>query len=96
MHAMPKSSHSYPQCNGDIQVLMAVIHSSLEPTHSNSKLSRTHFRTCFLNSGIFSRHNLAASGFAGDSSFGLESIEMTERRMVSGVWTGDHRSAADS
>jgi hypothetical protein len=62
----------------------------------SSKLSRTHFRTCFLNSAVFSRHNLAASGFAGDSSLGLESMEMTESKMVSGVWTGDQRSAADS
>lgn len=64
--------------------------------YSNSRLSRTHFLTRFLNSGVFSRHSAAASTFAGDSSFGLESIEMTERRMVSGVWTGDQRSAADS
>jgi hypothetical protein len=38
-----------------------------------------------LNSGVLSRHRLAASTFAGDSSFGLDSMEMTERRMVSGV-----------
>jgi hypothetical protein len=49
-----------------------------------------------LNSGVLSRHNDAASTFAGDSSFGLESIDITERRMVSGVWTGDQRSEADS
>lgn len=65
-------------------------------SYSNSKLSRTHFLTRFLNSGVFSRHKAAASTFAGDSSFGLDSIEMTERRIVSGVWTGDQRSAADS
>lgn len=34
--------------------------------------------------------------FAGLSSLGELSIEMTERRIVSGVWTGFHRSAADS
>jgi len=64
--------------------------------YSNSKLSRTHFLTRFLNSAVFSRHSAAASTFAGDSSLGLLSIEMTERRMVSGVCTGDQRSAADS
>lgn len=64
--------------------------------HSNSRLSLTHFRTRFLNSGVLSLHKLAASTFAGDSSFGLDNMEMTERRMVSGVWTGDQRSAADS
>ena len=66
------------------------------PFYSNSKLSRTHFLTRFLNSGVFSRHSAAASTFAGDSSFGLDSMEITERRIVSGVWTGDQRSAADS
>jgi hypothetical protein len=58
---------------------------SLRLPHSNSRLSLTHFRTLFLNSGVLSRHKLAASTFAGDSSFGLDSMEMTERRMVSGV-----------
>jgi hypothetical protein len=66
------------------------------PIYSQSRLSLTHFRTLFLNSGVLSRHSDAASTFAGDSSLGLDSIETTERRMVSGVWTGDQRSAADS
>jgi hypothetical protein len=64
--------------------------------YSNSRLSRTHFRTRFLNSGRLSRHMDAASTLAGESKFGLESMDMTERRMVSGVCTGDQRSAADS
>lgn len=34
--------------------------------------------------------------FAGLSSLGELSIEITESRIVSGVWTGFHRSAADS
>jgi hypothetical protein len=49
-----------------------------------------------LNSGGLSRHSAAASTLAGDSSFGLDSIEMTDSRIVSGVCTGDQRSAADS
>lgn len=69
---------------------------SSHPPYSNSKLSLTHFLTCFLNSAVFSLHSLAASGFAGLSSFGLLSIEMTDSKIVSGVCTGDQRSAADS
>ena len=38
----------------------------------------------------------AASTFAGDSSFGSASIEMTLIRIVSTVWTGSHRSEACS
>jgi hypothetical protein len=64
--------------------------------YSSSKLSLTHFLTLFLNSGVLSRHSAAASTFAGDSSFGLDSMLMTERRIVSGVCTGDQRSDADS
>jgi len=45
---------------------------------------------------MFSLHSAAASTFAGDSSFGELSMEITDRRMVSGVCTGDQRSAADS
>jgi hypothetical protein len=66
------------------------------PRHTKSRLSLTHLRTLFLNSGGFSRHSLAASTFAGDSSFGLDSIEITERRILSGDRTGDQRSEADS
>lgn len=62
----------------------------------SSRLSRTHFLTLFLNSFGSSRHNRPASTLAGLSSLGDESMEMTERRMVSGVWTGDQRSEADS
>jgi hypothetical protein len=92
MHAVPNVT--YPNIHRAYAVIMITY--SHPPVYSNSKLSLTHFRTRFLNSGVFSRHRLAASTFAGDSSLGLESIDMTERRMVSGVWTGDQRSAADS
>lgn len=34
--------------------------------------------------------------FAGDSSFGLESIDITDNKIVSTVWTGDQRSLACS
>lgn len=64
--------------------------------YSSPWLSRTQRRTRFLNSAGSSRHSRAASTLAGLSSFGLESMEMTDSRMVSGVWTGDQRSAADS
>lgn len=38
----------------------------------------------------------AASTFAGDSKLGSASMEITEMRMVSTVWTGSQRSAAFS
>ena len=38
----------------------------------------------------------AASMFAGDSSFGDESIDIIESSMVSTVCTGDQRSEASS
>jgi hypothetical protein len=65
-------------------------------TTYTSKLSLTHFLTFFLNPAGSSLHCLAASTFAALSSFGLESMLITERRMVAGVWTGDQRSEADS
>jgi hypothetical protein len=43
-----------------------------------------------------SLHNLAASTFAGLSSFGLCNKLITLSRIVSGVCTGDQRSAAVS
>jgi hypothetical protein len=81
MHAQDQTARS----ESDIMLPSNVAMAKLWGHHSNSKLSRTHFRTRFLNSGVLSRHSDAASTFAGDSSFGLESIEMTDRRMVSGV-----------
>lgn len=64
--------------------------------HSSPTLSLTHLRTLFLNSFVSSLHNLAASMFAGLSSLGELSMDMTDRSIVSGVWTGLHRSLADS
>ncbi|BAS75145.1 Os01g0839801 [Oryza sativa Japonica Group] len=52
--------------------------------------------TFFLKSSLFSLHSLAASIFAGDSSFGPESIEMMLRTMLSTVCTGVQRSLASS
>lgn len=65
-------------------------------SYSSPRLSRTHFLTRFLNAWGSSRHILAASTLAGLSSFGLLNMLITLRRIVSGVWTGDHRSDADS
>jgi hypothetical protein len=38
----------------------------------------------------------AASIFAGDSSFGLDNIDITDSKIVSTVCTGDQRSLAFS
>merc|ERR1711899_139107 len=65
--------------------------------HSSSSCDfLTHLATLRLNSGKFSRHSLAASTFAGDSSLGSANIEMTETKMVSTVCTGSHLSLAFS
>ena len=64
--------------------------------YSSPRLARTFALHLFRNSFGSSRHNLAASTFAGLSSFGLLSILMTLSSIVSGVCTGDHLSAADS
>lgn len=64
--------------------------------YSSPKLSLTHLLALRLNSLGSSLHNLAASTFAGLSSFGLDSMEITDSRIVSGVCTGDQRSAVDS
>ena len=64
--------------------------------YSSPKLALTFARHLFLNSFVSSLHNRAASTFAGLSSLGLLSILITLSSMVSGVWTGDHRSEADS
>ena len=53
--------------------------------YSSPRLSRTHLLALLLNSFGSSLHNLAASTFAGLSSLGLDSIEMTDSRIVSGV-----------
>ncbi len=64
--------------------------------HSSPKLART-FALHFLRKAFSSSlHILAASTFAGLSSLGLLSMEMTLSKMVSGVCTGDHLSATDS
>jgi hypothetical protein len=64
--------------------------------HSSPRLSLTFFLHLLRNSFGSSLHNLAASTFAGLSSLGLLSIEMTDSNMVSGDCTGDHRSDTDS
>lgn len=52
--------------------------------------------TFFLKSSLLSLHSLAASTFAGDSSLGLESIDMILKTILSTVWTGIQRSLASS
>nr|GMD02004.1 Os01g0839801 [Ipomoea batatas] len=52
--------------------------------------------TFFLNPSRFSRHSFSASTFAGDSSLGLESIDMMLKTILSTLWTGDQRSLASS
>lgn len=64
--------------------------------YSSPRLALTFALHRFLNSFVSSRHNRAASTLAGLSSFGLLSMLITLRRMVSGVCTGDQRSEADS
>jgi len=59
-----------------------------------SKLSLTHFLTLFLKTCGSSLHCFAASTFAGLSSLGLLSIDITLISIVSGVCTGNHLSAA--
>lgn len=62
----------------------------------SSWLFRTQRATFRLNSGYDSRHSLAASTLAGDSSFGSASIDITDIKIVSTVWTGSQRSDAFS
>ena len=57
---------------------------------------RTHRITFLTNAGLSSRHILAASRLAGDSSLGDEIIERTEIRIDSTVCIGSQRSLADS
>ena len=64
--------------------------------YSSPRLALTFALHLFLNSLVSSLHSLAASTFAGLSSFGLLSMLITLKSIVSGVWTGDHRSLADS
>ena len=52
--------------------------------------------TFLLNSSLVSLHSFAASTFAGDSSLGLESIDMILKTILSTVWTGIQRSLASS
>jgi hypothetical protein len=65
-------------------------------SHSSPSDSLTFFLHLFRNSFGSSLHNRAASTFAGLSSFGLLSIEMTDSNIVSGDCTGDHLSDTDS
>lgn len=62
--------------------------------HSISWLLRTIRATFFLKLSRDSRHSLAASMFAGDSSLGEESMLMMDSTIDSTVWTGDQRSEA--
>lgn len=71
-----------------IELLSKFIESFFGPhiqSHAFSWLSRTHFRTLFLNSFGSSRHSLPASTFAGLSSLGLLNMLITESKIVSGV-----------
>mmetsp|Transcript_7607 Transcript_7607/g.28522 ORF Transcript_7607/g.28522 Transcript_7607/m.28522 type:complete len:84 (+) Transcript_7607:380-631(+) len=43
-------------------------------------------------SGFF-LYSTPASTFAGDEQFGSANIEMTDNRIVSGVWMGNQRSS---
>ena len=82
----PFLSRTHNQTNIDTAENQTAVVANTEVfLHHPSRLSRTHFRTRFLNSAVFSLHKVAASIFAGDSSLGLESMDITERRMVSGV-----------
>lgn len=59
-------------------------------------MRRTLSRTLFSYSGLLSLHILAASTLAGLSSLGSASMLMTEMRIFSTDWMGDHRSEACS
>lgn len=65
-------------------------------SYSSPKLALTFALHRFRNSFESSLHILAASTFAGLSSFGLLSMLITLSSIVSGVCTGDHLSEADS
>ena len=53
-------------------------------------------RTLRSYSGLCSLHIFAASTFAGLSSFGSANMLITEMRIFSTLWIGDHRSEACS
>ena len=53
-------------------------------------------RTFFLKAAGSSLNSFAASRLAGESAFGVESIEMTESSIDCTVWIGSHRSDACS
>lgn len=71
-------------------------HPKNSSSYSSPKLALTLALHLFLNSFRSSLHILAASTFAGLSSLGLLNMLITLSSIVSGVWTGDQRSAADS
>lgn len=56
----------------------------------------TSSRTLFSYSGLRSLQIFAASTFAGLSSFGSASMLITEIKIFSTLWIGDHRSEACS
>ena len=60
--------------------------------YSSSVVLRASLRTLLLKALRSERHSFAASIFAGDSSLGSESMEMTEITIDSTVWIGSHRS----
>lgn len=66
------------------------------PTYSSPRLALTFPLHFLLKPFSSSLHILAASTFAGLSSFGSLSMLITLRSIVSGVCTGDQRSEADS
>ncbi len=70
-------------------------HYITSPPHSPNILRHPSL-TLFSYSGLLSLHILAASTLAGLSSFGSANILMTEIRIFSTLWMGDHRSEACS
>lgn len=66
------------------------------PSAHNPKLFLTFPLTTLSYSSLLPRHILAASIFAGLSSFGSASILITLISIFSTLWIGDHRSDACS
>lgn len=68
----------------------------LKQYHQSPNIRRTPSRTFCSYSSRLSRHIFAASTLAGLSSLGSASMLMTEMRIFSTDWMGDHRSDACS
>lgn len=66
------------------------------PQSHNPRLFLTFPLTIFSYSALFSLHILAASTFAGLSSFGSANMLMTLINIFSTLWIGDQRSDACS